>query len=240
MRKLSTIGAIVLFLFGLGAGAVSAQGEDRCTQAGGVLDPATGRCVVKASVEIHISYPVELELPAAQFAVDTYFDELRGDFMDGFMESMPLYTSFAPWSLYVDYVIYSNPALPSVSIVFSISEYTGGAHPVSYYKTFVFNQANEMEVRLADLFAPGANPYAILAQVVPPKIAAYLGEYADQASIQMGTGEDPLNYQHFVLTPDALIFYFDQYQVAAGAAGPIEIAVPLAELSGILIPALQQ
>ena len=41
---------------------------------------------------------------------------------------------------------------------------------------------------------------------------------------------------NFAVTPDALIFYFAPYQVAAYAAGPQTVQIPLAQISGVLAP----
>jgi len=44
------------------------------------------------------------------------------------------------------------------------------------------------------------------------------------------------NYQNWVLTPDALVFTFEQYQVAPYAAGPQTVTIPLSDVQDILAP----
>jgi hypothetical protein len=39
-----------------------------------------------------------------------------------------------------------------------------------------------------------------------------------------------------VITPDALTFFFPPYQVAAYAAGPQTVSIPLAQLGALLAP----
>ena len=50
---------------------------------------------------------------------------------------------------------------------------------------------------------------------------------------------NPDNYQRFVLTDEALIFFFDPAQVAPRVAGPFEVSIPLENLTSILAPELQ-
>jgi hypothetical protein len=236
MSKLLSI-SLVIVLLGLPLGIASAQDGDPCQEAGGMIDDQTGKCMLRANVDIQISYPVEIAtLSAAKFAVDDYLAKLQDDFMDNFIASAPEFTGFAPWSLYVDYTLYYRPGF-SVGVVFTVSEYTGGAHPSSYYKTFLFGESDGFELHLASLFEPGSNPYATLAQVVPAKLLEqYPGMY-DPTFAPLT--EDPLSYQKFTLTADSIIFFFDQYEVAPGAAGTLQATVPLAELGGILVPALR-
>ena len=51
-----------------------------------------------------------------------------------------------------------------------------------------------------------------------------------------GAGPLPENYQDWLLTPDALVFIFEPYQVAAYAAGPQRVTILLADLQDILAP----
>jgi hypothetical protein len=220
-------------------GSAAAQ-DDLCAQAGGMPDPATGKCVLRGSVEININYPAaELAgADSARFAIDNYLRELQDEFMDSFVDNLPQYTGFAPWSLVVDYRVYRRPGI-SLGVVLIISDYRGGANPNGYWKTFLFSETDGSALRLADLFQPGSNPYAVLAQVVPARIQQQYGDMVDAGWVYDGTGEDPLNYQHYALTPDSLLFFFDEYQVGPGALGPVEVMVPLAELGSIIAPALR-
>ena len=237
MSKLLSISLVVILLV-IPLGIASAQGGDPCQEVGGMVDDQTGKCMQRANVDIQISYPVEIAtLSPAKFAIDDYLARLQDDFLDGFIASAPEFTGFGPWSLYVDYALYYRPGF-SVGVVLTISEYTGGAHPFSYYKTFLFGETDGLEVRLASLFEPGSNPYATLAQVVPAKLQEQYPGLYDPTFAPLT--EDPLSYQKFTLTADSIIFFFGQYEVGPGAAGTLQAVIPLAELGGILVPALLQ
>ena len=43
------------------------------------------------------------------------------------------------------------------------------------------------------------------------------------------------NFEKFALIDDTLVIYFDEYEIASGAAGAPIIAVPLAELTEQLV-----
>lgn len=232
MRKITLLGMALLLI--IPVGIVSAQ--DPCMDVGGMIDPETGKCVQRAALDVQINYPVELVGTPAQFAVDLYLAELQDDFIDNFIEFTPEPFSSGPWSLYVDYEIYNRPGF-SRDVVFIVSEYTGGAHPFGFFKIFVFSESDGTEIRLASLFEPGSNPYATLAQVIPARLNEQSPDLYDPAFFAFT--EDPLLYQKFVLTSDAIIFFFDQYEIAPGAAGNIKVRVPLTDLAGILIPALR-
>jgi peptidoglycan-N-acetylglucosamine deacetylase len=141
--------------------------------------------------------------------------------------------SYAPWTLTMDYET-TNHSDDVISIVYTISEYTGGAHPNSYFRTFTFNLTENELIEFDDLFIEGASPLETIAPLVQADLTEQMGEFADAEWIERGTGEDPLNYQNFALTEDELIFYFPPYQVAAYAAGTFEVRIPLSDLSGIL------
>lgn len=234
MHKL-TLCVVVILLLAVPVGAASAQdGGDPCMERGGMIDAATGHCVIQAGLSIDIDYPLEImNLGSAPYVIDDFLNGLRGDFVDQFALYGMEYYSPGAWVLGVDYTIYVRPGF-GTSVVFTIYEYSGGAHGFSHYKTFLFSETDGRSLRLADLFQPGSNPYVALGQATNTQLTALLGMPPDFIS----NAEDPLEYQKFALTADSLIIYFDQYQIAAGAAGPIEITIPLIDLAGVLVPAL--
>jgi hypothetical protein len=68
---------------------------------------------------------------------------------------------------------------------------------------------------------------------VQADLTAQMGEFADPQWILDGTSSLEA-YMNFVVTQDALVFFFPPYQVAAYAAGPQMVAIPLEQLSGVL------
>jgi hypothetical protein len=87
----------------------------------------------------------------------------------------------------------------------------------------------------------GSNPWPTIAPIVQQSLESQLSAAInapltdeDKQWIQTGTGEDPQNYQVFVLDGDSLVFHFPPYQVAAYAAGPQSVAIPLSSLIGLV------
>ncbi len=101
------------------------------------------------------------------------------------------------------------------------------------FQTFVFDLANEKALTLADLFQPGTDPLAVIAPLARQKVTEQISEITDVDWIAQGTAPDPANYANWVVTPDALVFFFEPYQVAAG---PQTVSIPWGELDGLAEP----
>lgn len=211
--------------------------EDACWNKFGEWDAETSECRFRNSYELTLNYPLELTLrhPAIETAIDDLIRSERSMFFTFVTEDLGLYNSFGPWVQYIDYELYQfNEDI--ISIVFTISEYTGGAHPNSYFQTLTFDVRDGSTLALFDLFQEEFNPMPLLSSIVQERLTAQMGDMADVAWIADGTGEDPTNYMNFAIAADELIFFFPPYQVAAYAAGPQEVRIPLADLQVILAP----
>ncbi len=230
MKKLALV--IVILLMSSG---VFAQ-EDECFQKGGTWDAALEKCVLKGSLEINISYPLSAtENEFVAQTVDAFIEQQKTQFLQFFAEGGFYAGVPAPWGLWIDYEEYQFSE-SVISLKFIISDYTGGAHPNTYFQTYTFDLAQETVIGFEDLFLEGANPLATIAPLAQQQLTETMGEFADPQWITEGTGENPANYQSFVLTEDSLIVLFPPYQVAAYAAGPQQVEIPLADLSAILKP----
>ncbi|MBI5959560.1 MAG: DUF3298 domain-containing protein, partial [Chloroflexi bacterium] len=146
-----------------------------------------------------------------------------------------MYWSPGPLSLYIEYETFQfSPNV--ISLNFTISTYTGGAHPNSYFRSFMFDLTGQRVLALQDLFLPGIDALGVIAPIAQQSLIAQLGDAIDPAWLAQGAGPDPVNYQNVVITPDALVIYFSPYQVVAYAAGPQVVSIPLADLAAILAP----
>jgi hypothetical protein len=213
--------------------------EDRCFDKGGVWDAEAERCLIRSSFELEIAYPTELaDYDIVTETLDAFVADQKEQFaqMLSFgVESLP--ASYAPWTLSMDYATYAYSDT-IMTVVYTISQYAGGAHPNTYYQTFTFDLAENRLLTLEDLFTEA--PYAVLTPLVAQNLMEQMGEWADVAWIENGTGDNPENYRNFALTEDELIFFIPPYQVAAYAAGSFEVRIPLSELSDILVPELDR
>lgn len=129
----------------------------------------------------------------------------------------------------------------TASYVFTLSEYTLGAHGNVIYRTFVFNKDGTV-LGLADLFKPGSAYLTRLSSLAYDGVAAQLKEKldgedpidSDLQTIHDGTKPDPLSFQAFYIDGTNLHLLFPPYQVAAYAAGVFDVSIPLSQLQDIL------
>ncbi len=200
-------------------------------------------CVFEQAISfnINIVYPTEIaNYDFARMAVEEYFSEKRSEFWQ-FANEMDFTFGFLnPWSLDIGYEVFRHSD-SIMSLQFSESVYTGGAHPNLLFKTFTLNLETQQVLGIEDIFQPESSPLTILYPLVQSDLEAQMQEMfggdVEIASdwIADGTGEDPYNYRNFVLTEESLIFYFEPYQVAAYAAGPFTVEIPLVNLQDILV-----
>jgi len=109
----------------------------------------------------------------------------------------------------------------------------GAAHPYHFTRTLTFDIERGEVVRLEDLFLPNTNPLQVISDYC--KAELYQRDIAFDSFI---TGADPTeeNYRNWNLTADGLYITFDEYQVAAYAAGAQTVLVPYSQLTSILDP----
>jgi hypothetical protein len=121
-----------------------------------------------------------------------------------------------------------------ISVKYLVTGYVdGAAHPFHNARAVNFNVETGQVVMLDELFLPGA---AYL-----PAISEYCSGELDSRNIGFDPragGSEPLeeNYMNWNITADSLLITFDEYQVAAYAAGPQEVSVPYSVLKDIINP----
>lgn len=119
-----------------------------------------------------------------------------------------------------------------LNILVTGSQYTGGAHPATLFRTYIFDVAENKLLELKDLFKPQVDYLAVISDYAIKELNVQ--EYSDAEWIHSGAGPSVENYQLFSLENDGLHIIFPPYQVAAYAAGPQEVIIPHAELKGLL------
>ncbi len=121
-----------------------------------------------------------------------------------------------------------------LSLRFNVMGYgDGAAHPYHYAQTLNWDLEKGVEIQLFQLFKPDAS----YLQVISDYCKAELSK-RDIAFDAFQTGADPTkeNYRNWNITPDGLVITFDEYQVAAYAAGAQTVVIPYSALSDILDP----
>lgn len=103
-----------------------------------------------------------------------------------------------------------------------LSQYTGGAHPNATVIGLNFDPKSGSAYTLADALRMTGMSLQALATEAKRQLKAAYGE-----AIQFPEGADPTaeNYSAFVIGEKEVTFYFQPYQVAAYAAGILDVSV---------------
>ena len=125
-----------------------------------------------------------------------------------------------------------------VSIKFDVGSYfQGAAHPNSYADVLNFDLKNGRQLKLSDLFKPGAK----LLQAIATYCIADLKKQAKDKGlldeeIEKGAAASADNYASWTITKRGLGIYFDPYQVGPYAAGPQFVLVPYSAVKDLINP----
>lgn len=136
-------------------------------------------------------------------------------------------------------VVYNKPAALSVSIDYYIN--TGGAHPNSYAKYFVFNPKSGKQVKLSDIFISGFDDK--LNKLIDKKYRELRNlKETDRLDGEKGyLFENFIKFNdNFILTKEGINFFYNNYEIAAYAVGPTELKFTYKELTEILKPEYKQ
>jgi len=110
-----------------------------------------------------------------------------------------------------------------ISVELALSEYTGGAHPSTDYVGMVFDRKTGSELTLNDALSLTGLTLAQLSVEATSDLQKQLGE---EFQFPEGASADPQNFQSFVVDQKSVTFIFEQYQVAAYAAGVQYVSIP--------------
>lgn len=188
-------------------------------------------------------YSIKATYPVAKDAVisadfKTFIDSSIAQFKDDTSWAAGNGASVAPaeagaLSLNITYT--EQKATNADNYIFSVDEYSGGAHDLMSTKTFSFSPTGQ-QVALDALFTNGTNGLKTIAPYVASQLATASG--ADTTMIAAGTAPTSDNYQSFIVQPTGVTFIFDPYQVAPYSSGQQTVKVPLSVFKSIASPDL--
>jgi len=210
-----------------GAGAATAQSG--CADLQGVVNPE-GACrvyVQNATYTLDMSFPNDYPDPQPLVA---YLTQARDGFVN-VAENPDAYN--LPYELDADGAGYRSgpPTGGTRSVVFTVWQNVGGAHPQTFYQAFNWNVGKSAPITFDSLFKPGTKPL----DVIYPEVNRYLQRQQGMTDpVPQGVGLDPANYQNFALTDDELIFFFSQGELFAESGGPVQASVPRAVVAPML------
>lgn len=210
------------------------QSDDPCFDVGG-LTQDDGQCLQSAAVEISSVYPLAATnisdgvTEAINDYIQNAYNEMVGQLAGGFVPSHAL-----PWTLNIQSSVLDG--VSTVSVVFERYVFMGGANGNTDYHTITALVDGGTLLTLPDIFVEGVDPYTTLQPLAVAALTETLGEMAVPDMMAEGTAPTAENYQNWALTADSLNLYFNEYQVAPGAAGALVVSIPLSELADVLQP----
>src|ERR1051325_1178158 len=125
-----------------------------------------------------------------------------------------------------------------VSVKFDVgSYYMGAAHPNSYSEVINYDLKNGKELKLSDLFKPGAKYLQAIATYCIADLKKQANEKGlTNEEIERGAAASPKNYNSWTITKRGIGINFDSYQVGPYAAGPQFVLVPYSTLKDLINP----
>lgn len=129
-----------------------------------------------------------------------------------------------------------------ISVNFSEETFNGGAHPNHGTFTLTYDLKAGREIKLAELFKPGAKYLTTISTYVIRDLKGRKdpesGENRGLAQDVFADGAKPTadNYRNWNVTKKGLLITFPQYQVASYADGPQTVIVPYSYLKDIARP----
>lgn len=137
-------------------------------------------------------------------------------------------------NLKLDYDIDVISPLSLVSVRLSIENMQAGrAHPYHQHQVLNFDLVNNKELALSDLFKPNSNFLEAIASYSNTELQTAVNQN-DKWMITDGTKPLAKNYKNWNIEADAILFTFDEYQVAPQLYGPQEVEVPFEALKTLL------
>lgn len=216
--------ALALTVTALLTAPAAAGAPTGCGSLGGTI--RNGYCQITAAEP---GYSLDLRYPLGYPAEDAVIGYL-GQARDGFLNlAGEPDTRGRPYEF--DVTAQEMRSVNTRSVVLTLFQNVGGAHPSTWYKSFTYDIARGIPVTFDTLFAPGTRALDVIFPLVQNKLEADTGL---TGGISPGDGLDPAHYQNFAVTDDAVIFFFGRGELLPSYAG--ETSVSLARSS---IPPLQ-
>lgn len=194
---------------------------DSCAALSGAVQ-ADGLCRVQVSES---EYTMDLTFPLDypdEAAIVDYLTQTRDGFVN--VSQMP-----DPRNLphEMDVTAESFRSARTRSVVLTLFQDVGSAHPTTWYKSFTYDIERGRPVTFDSLFAPDARPL----DVIFPLVQRSLESQTELAgSISAGDGRDPSHYQNFAITDDSLIFYFGRAELLPSYAGETSVTLSRNEI----------
>ncbi|WP_342505395.1 polysaccharide deacetylase family protein [Sporosarcina sp. FSL K6-2383] len=111
-----------------------------------------------------------------------------------------------------------------------------GANGATEIRSFHLNPVTEKIISIEDVFKWDQKRLETISTLVRDHLYndSTLKDHLYPEELHLNTEPVWENYSNFALTDDSIIFYFDEYELAAGAIGPPIVAIPLGAINDLL------
>src|SRR5690349_206429 len=125
-----------------------------------------------------------------------------------------------------------------ISVEFDLEDYyQGAAHPNTFSEVVNYDLKNGKQLKLADLFKPGAKYLPAIANYCIADLKKQAKDKGLEASeIENDAETNAKNYRSWTITRKGLGVNFDAYQVGPYAVGPQLVVVPYSALKDVINP----
>lgn len=179
----------------------------------------------------------DLTIRAVSGYRDTLYSSIEkaaDSFIADFSESEYDDSTYTPLPWFNEVQVTREKSLPGIiCLTFFQGLFTGGAHPNSFLGTYNLNLETGDTIRLSDIFIKG---FEKKIDVMLDKKYKKDNGIAPNADLQNeGLFVSKIEHNNnFAILKEGIRFYYNQYEIAAYAAGPIEILLTYEELSKII------
>lgn len=214
MRKPGSV--LLLAAAALASAAPAASAPLECgTLSGAVVGGACQVSETTPGYTLDLRFP--LDYPDEQAIVE-YLAQAKAGFLN--VADDPD-TRGRPYELHV--TAESFRSAQTRSVVLTLFQAIGGAHPTTWYKAFTYDVDRGRPMTFETLFAPDADALATIFPIVQRQLESTSGL---SGAIADRDGLDPAHYQNFAITDDALIFFFGRGELLPSYAGATSVRVP--------------
>jgi hypothetical protein len=121
-----------------------------------------------------------------------------------------------------------------ISFYYTISTFTAGAHPMTVFEphTFVLSGGQAKEVKFTDVFSPNVNAPTVVSNLVIGQLMTNeRAEWVQNGQVKELT---PSQLDNFVVTPTALTYLFNPYDMGPYAVGSFQVKVPFSDMKAVI------
>ena len=180
-----------------------------------------------------IQYPQSLHSPFNE-AISKYITTAKQSYLATMEENKKLGDTFKG-ELNISFETLSHHS-ENYSFVLVNSSSTGGANGKTEIRSFHLNPETGESFTLADVLAHDTKHLETLSALVREAIYndPLLADYLFPEEVHIHTEPIWGNFDNYAMTDESLIFYFDEYELAAGAVGPPIVAIPFRDINNLL------